>query len=55
LEYILEELVKRLSFDLELGYELEFEYVECWDCSRENKHCNFILILWINRKQIVGF
>ena len=47
--------MKRLIFGLELAYELEIEFVECWDCSRENKHCNFILISQINTKQIVGF
>jgi len=36
--------VNWIIFGLELGYELEIEFVECWDCSRENKHCNFILI-----------
>ena len=44
-----------LRFGLELTYELEIEFAEYWDCSRENKHCNFILIFWINTKQIVGF
>jgi len=47
--------VKRLWFGLELAYELEIEFAEWWDCSIENKHCNFILIFWINTKQIVGF
>ena len=47
--------MKRLSFGLEVSYELEIEFVKCWDCSRENKHCNFILIFRINIKQIVGF
>lgn len=47
--------MKRLSIGLELAYELEIEFAECWDCSREKKHCNFILIFWINTKQIVGF
>jgi len=49
------ELVKRLRFGLELAYELDIEFVKCWDCSKENKHCNFILIFQINTKQIVGF
>ena len=47
--------MKWLRFDLELAYELEIEFAECWDCSRENKHCNFILIFVINRKEIAGF
>ena len=46
--------MKRLIFCVELAYELEIEFAE-WDCSRENKHCNFILIFWINTKHIVGF
>ena len=44
-----------LSFGLKLAYDLEIEFVQFWYCSRENKHCNFILIFWINTKQIVGF
>ena len=44
-----------LRFGLDLAYELDIEFAECWDCSRENKHCNFILILRINTKHIVGF
>ena len=44
-----------LSFGLELAYELEIEFDECWDFSRENKHCIFIFIFLINTKQIVGF
>jgi len=47
--------MKRIRFGLELAYELEIEFGECWDCSRENKNCNFILILRINTKQMVGF
>ena len=47
--------MKRLRFSLELAYELEIEFVECLDCSKENKHCNFILIFRINTKHIMGF
>ena len=42
--------MRRLSFGLELAYELEIEFVDSWDCSREKKHCNFILIFRINTK-----
>jgi len=42
--------VKRLIFGLELAYELEIEFAECWDFSRENKHCKLILIFRINTK-----
>jgi len=47
--------VNNLIFGLELAYELDIEFVECWDFSRENKHCNFILIFQINTNKIVGF
>ena len=47
--------MKRLIFGLELAYELEMEFFECWDFSWENNYCNFILIFLINTKQIVGF
>ena len=47
--------MKRLIFGLKLSYELEIEFSECWDCSRENKHHNFILIFCINKKKWWGF
>ena len=47
--------MKRVSFGLELAYELGIEFFEFWDCSWEKKNCNFSLIFSINTKQIVGF